>query len=77
MKWVLDLLQSLVDTIVNMANFVVNTFQGLFEMIALLPSLVETLTAGIGLMPSFLAVFATLSVTILVVYFAIDRNAGG
>ncbi len=67
----------LVDTAQSIINFVMSLFEGFVSMIRMIPQIVTMVTGAIGYLPSVLAVFATLTITVSVLYLILGRNTGG
>lgn len=74
LDWLREVVESFESLIVGVVSFVINVFQGLWDFIKLLPSVVTMLTASIGGLPESIALFATLSITIAVVLMVLGRN---
>lgn len=77
MKWIQEALQSLLDGLQTIFDFVVSLVTGLIEVVKFLPRVFSTLFSSIGQMPSFLTAFAVLTVTILILYIVVGRDNGG
>ena len=67
----------LVDTFQSIWNFITSLFSGLVSMLQMIPQVVSMVTGTIGYLPSVLAVFATLTITVSVLYLILGRNSGG
>lgn len=77
MKWIQEALQSLLDGLQTIFDFVVSLVTGLIDVVKFLPRVFSTLFSSIGQMPSFLTAFAVLTVTILILYIVVGRDNGG
>lgn len=66
-----------VDTFQSIWNFITSLFSGLVSMLQMIPQVVSMVTGTIGYLPSVLAVFATLTITVSVLYLILGRNSGG
>lgn len=69
-NWIMDLLQTIAD-------FIVNTIMGLGNIIKSIPMVISMLTQSIGYLPTTIAAFATITITISVVYLLVGRQTGG
>ena len=69
-NWIMDLLQTIAD-------FIVNTIMGLGNIIKSIPMVTNMFTQSIGYLPSTIAAFATIAITISVVYLLVGRQTGG
>lgn len=69
-NWIMDLLQTIAD-------FIVNTILGLDNIIKSIPMVISMITESIGYLPSTIAAFATITITISVVYLLVGRQTGG
>lgn len=69
-NWIMDLLQTIAD-------FIVNIVMGLGNIIKSIPIVINMLTQSIGYLPSTIAAFATITITISVVYLLVGRQTGG
>lgn len=67
----------LADTIASLVNFLASLIKGLIQLISLIPSAVNMLTKSIGILPSLLIGFATLTITISVIFILVGREPGG
>lgn len=74
LDWLGECVESVSSVFVGLVSFVNNVFQGLWDFIKLLPSVVTMLIASIGGLPESIALFATLSITIAVVLMVLGRN---
>lgn len=63
-----------VETFSMLGNFIVSMFTGLLDIIKLIPTIIQTLSASIGFMPDFLIVFATTTVIVMVAYLLAGRG---
>lgn len=57
----MDVLYGIVDFIIAIASFIVNTFQSIVWVITSIPSFVGTITALFAYCPTFLLVFLEIS----------------
>ncbi len=67
-------LQSLVDFVTSIFSLVINTIQGLLSFFLNIPKFLNYLSASIGFLPSFVSVFATVTVAIAVIYVILGRG---
>lgn len=67
---------SIWSIIQSIVSFVVSLVQGLITMITSLPQILATATQAIGYLPAILTAFATLTITISIIYLIIGRNTG-
>lgn len=74
LEWFQSFFSSIGDTIVSLVQFVVSIGQALFDLIKMLPTVISMLVSSIGYLPSMLALFATLSISISVIYLVAGRN---
>lgn len=73
-KYIADFLGSIWNAIESIFGFVINTVKGLVSVFLMLPKFITYVTSSIGYLPSMLAVFATATVAIAIVYLVIGRN---
>lgn len=64
----MDVLYGIVDFIVAIASFVVNTFQSIVWVITSIPSFVGTIGALFAYCPTFLLVFLEISLALMVLF---------
>lgn len=69
-NWVVEIVGTLFD-------FLMSIISGLYNIIKSIPLMVTMLTGSIGYLPSTLAAFATITITISVVYLIVGRQTGG
>lgn len=67
----------IIDTVSTLFDFLMSIISGLFNIIKSIPLVVTMLTGSIGYLPSTLAAFATITITISVVYLIVGRQTGG
>ena len=65
------------DIIESIFSFISSLVTGLIQIFTPIPAAVRMLTQSIGYIPSTLAVFATLTITISVIYLIVGRDTGG
>lgn len=77
----LETIQNFFDWIVNIVTTVFNFFgsvvSGLWNIAKSIPLVIDMLTSSIGYLPSTIAAFALITITISVVYLLVGRNTGG
>lgn len=73
-QYVVDFLGSIWNAIQAIFSFLMSVIRGLISLFAMLPKFITYVTSSIGYMPSMLAVFATATVAIAIVYLVIGRN---
>lgn len=74
LQYIGDFLSSIVGTIQSLFSFLLNTIQGLLTFIMNLPKFITYITSAIGFLPSFLAFFATITISIAVIYVILGRG---
>lgn len=70
----LSFFSQLWDTITGVLALVVQLIRSLLQALVFIPQFVSSLTESIGYLPGVLALFATLSVTLLVVNYIVGRQ---
>ena len=73
----LGALKEIVDFIGMIIDFVIQMVTGIVQLLTLIPKMVETLTASLGLLPTFLVGFAGVTVTVAVIFIIVGREGGG
>lgn len=73
-QYIAEFLGSIWSAIQSLFSFVISTIKGLLSLFTMLPKFITYVTSSIGYMPSMLAVFATATVAIAIVYLIIGRN---
>ena len=73
----LGALKEIVNFIGMIIDFVVQLVTGIIQLLALIPKMVETLTASLGLLPSLLVGFAGVTITVAVIFIIVGREGGG
>lgn len=74
---IINFFEWIVDTVTTLFNFFGSVVSGLFNIIKSLPMVVSMLTGVIGYLPSTIAAFATITITISIVYLIVGRDTGG
>lgn len=77
MNYIIDFLKELGSFFQTLIDMVVNLIQQLITFVMLIPVGVNMLVTSVGYLPSILIVFATLSITISVIYLVLGRGQGG
>lgn len=77
MTYIIDFLKELGSFFQTLIDMVVNLLQQLLTFIMLIPVGVNMLITSVGYLPSILIVFATLSITVSVIYLVLGRGQGG
>ncbi len=72
-----DFLKSIGDTIVGLCKLVVQLVTGLLRLLNIIPTAVNLLTDSIGLLPSILVAFASVTITVCVIFIILGREHGG
>lgn len=70
----INLLTSIVNTIVSLVAFVVHALESLFSLITRIPTFISILVTSIGFAPNVIMPFAMATVSISVVLFIVGRN---
>lgn len=73
-RYISDFLSSIWGALQSLFSFVLSTIKGLLSVFTMLPKFITYVTSSIGFLPSLLAVFATATVAIAIVYLVIGRN---
>ena len=77
MNYIIDFLKELGSFFQTLIGMIVNLIQQLITFVMLIPVGVNMLITSVGYLPSILIVFATLSITISVIYLVLGRGQGG
>lgn len=77
MTYIIDFLKELGSFFETLIDMVVNFIQQLITFVMLIPVGVNMLITSVGYLPSILIVFATLSITVSVIYLVLGRGQGG
>lgn len=75
LEWFQNFFLSLGEAIASVFTLIVSLIKSLLDFITLLPTVVTMLVSSIGFLPSVLALFATLSITVSVIYLVVGRNS--
>lgn len=67
----------LVTAIGSLCNLAISVVKGIIRLITLIPTAVEVLTVSIGILPSVLAGFASITITVCVIFLLAGRDQGG
>lgn len=77
MTYIIDFLKELGEFFHTLIDIVVNLIHQLITFVMLIPVGVNMLITSVGYLPSILIVFATLSITVSVIYLVLGRGQGG
>lgn len=73
----LDFVDWITGIVESLFSFLGTLIDGLLNLIRALPTAISMLTSSVGYLPSTLAAFATLTITICVVFIILGREGGG
>lgn len=71
----LNLLQSFIDILTTLVNFVINTITSFLILLTNLPSYTSFIINSINVLPNILIPFATISISLYVILFILGRNS--
>lgn len=77
MSYIIDFLKELGDFFHTVIDIAVNFIHQFITFVRLIPYGVNMLITSVGYLPSILIVFATLSITVSVIYLVLGRGQGG
>lgn len=77
MVWFQNAFNNLITGINAILDFLHSSSQNLLQIIKLIPQIFTNILVVIGSMPTFLQVFAIVTITILVIYLVLGRDNGG
>ena len=77
MSYIINFLKELGQFFETALDMAVNFIQQTLIFIKLIPVGVNMLVTSVGYLPSILIVFATLSITVSVIYLVLGRGQGG
>lgn len=77
MQAISNFFQWIAEIISSLLQFVYSLITGLFSVIKALPHTLNMATTAIGYLPPAIAVFATLCITVSIVYIIVGRESGG
>lgn len=72
----LDIFYSIIDTLTILITFIGSFFKGLVYFLFQIPNFISILTSSIGLMPSVLVPFLTVTISVYVILFILGRQGG-
>lgn len=72
----IKLLGALVETVVSLVGFVINTISGFLQLIGNIPVYLAFITSSITHLPPFLIPFCSATVSVLVLQYIVNRKAG-
>lgn len=70
----IDLLSSIVETIVSLVQFVINAINGLIQLLLLIPQAIAFITSSISMLPPFVIPFITAALYIGIVQYIVGRQ---
>ena len=74
LQWFQNFFVSIASTIESLISLVFSLIQSLFDLIKMLPTMITITTSAIGFLPDMVMLFATLSITVSVIYLMVGRN---
>lgn len=70
-------LNEIITFIGSLIDLVVKIVTGLVQLLQMIPSMVQTLTGSLSLLPSMLVAFASVTITVAVIFIILGREGGG
>lgn len=70
----INLLQSIIDTIRNLVTFIVHFIDSLIKLFTHIPTYISFLTTSINYLPTLIMPFAIASISLYVVFLMLGRN---
>lgn len=67
----------IVDTLSSVFQFLVSMIEGLINIIASFPAVVNMITQSISHLPATIAAFAGITISICIMYVVVGRETGG
>jgi len=74
LEWLQNFFVSFGSVIESLISFVVSLVQSLFDLVKMLPTMITITTSSIGYLPDMVMLFATLSISVSVIYLIAGRN---
>lgn len=74
MQKILDAFQSLFDLFGVLLGFIQTLIDSLLKFVAMIPSCIEMLLSAVAYLPSEVIVFATLSISVSVIFLLVGRG---
>lgn len=68
---------SIWDVLSTVLSFFKSIIDGITNILKMAPQVINLTTSGFGYLPSTLATFAVLTLTITIIYLIVGRNTGG
>ena len=70
----LNVLRSIADVIINIAEFLISFFVSFFELIKNIPQYLSFITNNLSSLPNIVIPFATASISLYIVFLILGRN---
>ena len=70
-------LNEIITFIGSSIDLAVKIVTGLVQLLQMIPSMVQTLTGSLSLLPSILVAFASVTITVAVIFIILGREGGG
>lgn len=74
MQKILDAFQQFFSFLETLVKFVVNFIESIIQFLGMLPSCISMLMDSIAYLPSHVMVFATISITVSVIFIIVGRG---
>ena len=72
-----DFLQQIAEFLGSIIQLVVQLVFGIVRLLQIIPTAVMLLTESIGMLPSILVAFASVTITVCVIFIILGRDHGG
>lgn len=70
----IDLLTSIIETIVSLVQFVINAINGLIQLFLLIPQAISFITSSIAMLPPFVVPFIMAGLYIGIVQYIVGKQ---
>lgn len=77
LQWFIDLINSIFTTFGAIFNLFKSAIDGLISLLKMLPVLITDMTTAVGLLPTVLVTFFSISLTVTIIYLVLGRGKGG
>jgi len=77
MQWFISLIKGIFTTFGSVFNLLKSAFMGLISLLEMLPMLIRDMSMAVGLLPTVLVTFFSISLTVTIIYLVLGRGKGG
>lgn len=74
MTWIINFFKDIKSIIESLVTLIISLVTGLVNLIKMIPTVLANITSAIGFLPTCLLAFASISITISIIFMLVNRG---